>query len=59
MICSSPPGICDQKDFDHDWKLVMSRLDHDTQFDLIGLLYLATTKKYKIKEIETWPDFME
>lgn len=59
MICSEPPGICSQKDFDHDWNLVMKKLDDETRFDLIGLLVLSKSKKYKIKEIEVWPNSLE
>lgn len=59
MICSEPPGICSQKDFDHDWDMVMKRLDDETRFDLVGLLVLSKSKKYKIKDVDTWPNFME
>lgn len=59
LICSEPPGICSQADFDHDWNLVMNRLDKDTRFDILGLLVLSKSKKYKIEDVETWPNSVE
>lgn len=59
LICSEPPGICSQEEFDHDWLLVMKKLDDETRFDLLGLLVLSASKKYKIKDLDEWPDSLE
>lgn len=59
LICSEPPGINCQEDFDHDWKIVLEKLSVDDRYNLIALLFLAKERKYRIKDIELWPDFME
>lgn len=59
FICSKPPGICSQEDFDHDWKLLMKKVHPDDRFNLVGLLVMSKECGYKIEEMDVWPNSLE